>query len=375
MSASRELLAWYDAVRRDLPWRRTREPYRVWLSEIMLQQTRVEVVEPYYAAFLERFPDLESLAAAPIDAVIAAWSGLGYYRRARHLHAAARILVARDAWPRSAEELRQLPGIGEYTAAAIASIVYGQAVPVMDGNVERVTARRLALAEDPKRAAPRRRLLAEAASLLDPERPGDSNQALMELGATVCRPRAPLCLTCPLAAGCRGKTAPELYPRPRPRRRTERHELLVAVVRDRTDRLLLFRRPQDDSLMAGLWELPTVPLEPGHDGLERATSELARRYGGRWLLGPSAGHARHGVTHRDLRLEVRSAVLELPDDEVAEGPEAAWIDLDADADRFAVSSMVAKALAVAPACGRACGESAGSAAEDLRKNGGSPRPG
>ncbi|MEM9558272.1 MAG: A/G-specific adenine glycosylase [Acidobacteriota bacterium] len=339
------LIRWYDQRRRDLPWRRDRDPYRVWISEIMLQQTRVDVVTPYYLAFLERFPDVEALAAAPVEDVLAAWSGLGYYRRARYLHAAARE-IADGGWPRSADTLRALPGIGEYTAAAIASIVYDEVVPVLDGNVERVTARRLALADDPKRAAPRRRLRTEAASLLVAERPGDSNQALMELGATVCRPRAPLCLGCPLADGCRGKTAPALYPAPRRRRAAERHDLLVAVVRRADGRILLFRRSDAAELMPGLWELPAITP----DGSRPAEELLAARYGGRWRLSEDSGRTRHGITHRDLHLDVRSAALELPSDEIAEGPEAAWIDPDDPAQRsaFATSSMVDKALGVTP---------------------------
>ena len=202
-----QLLQWYDSQRRDLPWRAAKDqsadPYAVWISEIMLQQTQVQTVIPYFEAFLAKYPDVESLAATSLDEVLASWSGLGYYRRARQMHRAAGEIVALGGFPTSAAGLRELPGIGEYTAAAIASIAFGEVVPVLDGNVERVLSRCLAQAEDPKRSRPRRRLRQAAAELLDPRRPGDGNQALMELGATVCRPTSPNCPVCPLAPDCR----------------------------------------------------------------------------------------------------------------------------------------------------------------------------
>src|SRR5208282_5439296 len=192
------LLAWYDQHARDLPWRESRDPYRVWLSEIMLQQTRVAAVIAHYHEFLRRFPTVEKLAAAREPSVLAAWSGLGYYRRARMLHAAAKVIVRElgGEFPASEEALRELPGIGRYTAAAIASIAFGEPVAVVDGNVERVLQRlsgkRLAGEE----------LWEASTHLLDAKRPGDFNQAMMELGAVVCTPRAPACLTCPVAELC-----------------------------------------------------------------------------------------------------------------------------------------------------------------------------
>jgi A/G-specific adenine glycosylase len=200
-----ELLSWFDRQRRDLPWRHTRDPYCIWLSEVMLQQTRVETVIPYYEKFLARFPTLESLAEADLSEVLAHWSGLGYYRRARQLHAAAQAVRDRHGGeiPQSVAGLESLPGVGAYTAAAVASIAFGVAAPVLDGNVERVLTRRLALAENPKSRAVRLVLLEEGARLLSESRPGDSNQALMELGATLCAPQRPRCLFCPLLAGCR----------------------------------------------------------------------------------------------------------------------------------------------------------------------------
>ena len=187
MTPAAALLKWYDAERRSLPWRATRDPYRIWISEIMLQQTRVQTVIPYYESFMTRFPTVEDLAAAPLEEVLALWSGLGYYRRARLMHEAAKRLAA-TGFPARSSALEKLPGIGPYTAAAVASMAFGEAVPVLDGNVERVLCRRLALDRDPRRSAGRRLLLAATARLLDSKRPGDSNQALMDLGATICRP-------------------------------------------------------------------------------------------------------------------------------------------------------------------------------------------
>jgi A/G-specific adenine glycosylase len=242
------LLGWYRRNRRDLPWRRTRDPYAIWVSEIMLQQTRVAAALPYYERFLRRFPDVASLARARLDSVLALWSGLGYYRRARSLHAAAKV-VCREGIPDSAEGLRALPGIGAYTANAIASIAYGEAVAVIDGNVERVLSRLHAIAEPKSR---RLRPLADA--WLPADEPGDFNQAVMELGALVCTPRSPACTRCPLHRDCLGRAAPESYPRPRARPRIVVEEHAVGfVVRD--GRVLL-RKRGPDGLLAGMWELP-----------------------------------------------------------------------------------------------------------------------
>ena len=335
------LLSWYDRVRRDLPWRRTREPYPVWVSEVMLQQTRVEVVLPYYRRFLERFPTVEALAAAGEAEVLALWSGLGYYRRARQLHAAARRVVERGGFPQTPEGWRELAGVGDYTAAAVASICFGAPVPVLDGNVERLLARFLALAEDPKSAAARRRLRAAAAELLDPARPGDSNQALMELGATVCTPRRPSCPACPLLPGCRAAAegTPELYPRRRPRRAREQRRVAVAVVEWR-GRVLLVRRPEGDTLLGGFWELPWAELDGGSVPAETV---FAQRYGGCWRLAEPAARVRHAVTFRDLEVAVHRAEVAAADS-LAEGRAAGWFDEEG-RRALPLSALVGKALA------------------------------
>jgi A/G-specific adenine glycosylase len=320
-SPANRLLAWFDRQHRQLPWRRDRDPYRVWVSEIMLQQTRVETARPYYERFLERFPDRASLAAAEDDAVLAAWSGLGYYRRARQLLAAARRLEGEGGgWPTTAEQWRRLPGVGPYTAAAVASIAFGEVEPALDGNAVRVLSRLAAEPGDPGRAAVRRRLEKRARALLDPQRPGDSNQALMELGATLCRPRRPRCEACPLAADCRalGAGDEERYPLrrkvPAPRRETR----VVALVA-RRGRLLMFRRGGDEAQLAGLWELPWVEGKPG----EAAELELGQRYGGRWRLGERLAGARHAITNRQIEAGLFRASRG-GGDSVAEGPEARW---------------------------------------------------
>jgi A/G-specific adenine glycosylase len=255
------LLAWYDVHARDLPWRarpqagKRRDPYRVWLSEIMLQQTRVAAVTVHYHEFLRRFPTVKKLAAAREASVLATWSGLGYYRRARMLHAAAKVVVRElgGKFPATAEGWRALPGVGRYTAAAIASIAFGEALAVVDGNVERVLQRvsgeRLAGDE----------LWQAAEQLLDRKRPGDFNQAIMELGATMCTPRAPLCLTCPVVELCatRGEMAGAAKT-PRQKKREIHYALDYRSEDGRDGAVFLVQRPRDARLMAGMWELPEV---------------------------------------------------------------------------------------------------------------------
>ena len=236
------LLAWFDAHKRELPWRGVGDPYAVWISEIMLQQTRAGSVAPYYRRWMERFPDVYALAGADREQVLRVWRGLGYYARAHNAHRSARLV--RDAHggalPPTAAELRSLPGIGPYTAAAVASIAFGEAVPAVDGNVRRVVARLFDL-PDPSAAEVRDR----AAGLMDTARPGDFNEAMMELGATVCTPRSPSCGACPLATGCRARAAGTVAERPlgRPRRpvRTRTWGVLVAV--SAHGRTLVVRRP------------------------------------------------------------------------------------------------------------------------------------
>ncbi|MGA8042499.1 MAG: A/G-specific adenine glycosylase [Terracidiphilus sp.] len=261
----RMLLDWYDTHQRDLPWRHLRNPYAIWVSEIMLQQTRVAVVVDRFQAFLERFPSLPALAKAPEQDVLALWSGLGYYRRARMLHRAAQFVMEHrnGVLPETAEELRLLPGIGAYTAAAIASIAYGQPIGVVDGNVERVLCR----LQDWPGAGPaagsrfRRSIDVLANQLVHPTRPGDFNQALMELGATLCTPRSPQCSACPIAVDCSTRGEHKTAPRP-PMLSTEIGCALAVRSTARTNptylEVLLEQRPPSESVMPGMWQLPLL---------------------------------------------------------------------------------------------------------------------
>lgn len=338
------LLAWYDAARRDLPWRASRtggppDTYAVLVSEAMLQQTRVGTVVPYFLRWMRRFPTVGALAAAGEDDVVAAWSGLGYYRRARALHAAARTIVEEHGGtvPLDVEALLALPGVGPYTAGAVASIAGGQAVPAVDGNVVRVLCRLDAVQEDPSRSPVRRALEGRAAALVDPRRPGDWNQALMDLGATVCTPRAPRCGACPWAGPCRGRAegAAEALPRAAPKRRRREEEVRLAVVRHE-GRLLMVR--PSTGLLAGTWRLPGGPA-----GADLAAC-VAEQAGVRVELGDGFGEARHVFTHRAWTMRVHAGRP------IAPGPAgagAAWIDEDA-LHRHGVSTAMRKALAVAP---------------------------
>ncbi len=282
------LLAWFDQHRRPLPWRESHDPYRVWLSEIMLQQTRVHAVLEHYHGFLRRFPDVNTLAAAPLDSVLAAWSGLGYYRRARALHRAARIIVLDRGgqFPSTAEDWRQLPGVGRYTAAAIASIAFGNCCAVVDGNVERVLSRLLAGKVEGRKVegAPHlpgfgrcgfRETMSSAETwtmaelLLSKRRPGDFNQAMMELGAVVCLPQSPRCDPCPVKRWCssrdlhgasRTAAAPPVAigQAASPSKTARRKSRLQYAFCRRGQSVLLVQRSQQEPKMAGMWELPTA---------------------------------------------------------------------------------------------------------------------
>ncbi|HZQ97064.1 MAG TPA: A/G-specific adenine glycosylase [Candidatus Sulfotelmatobacter sp.] len=316
----RLLLAWYDAHARPLPWRKDCDPYRVWVSEIMLQQTRVAAVIEHYHAFLRRFPTVKKLAGARQSSVLAAWSGLGYYRRARMMHAAAKVISRelRGNFPGTAGNLRSLPGIGRYTAAAIASIAFNEPVAVVDGNVERVLQR-----FSGRRLAPEE-IWQTAEVLLDRARPGDFNQAMMELGATVCTPLAPACLGCPVAGLC--ATRGELPAMPKPSRQKKREVHYALDCRQRA--VYLVQRPRDARLMAGMWELPEIPASrtrAAHFRLRHSITVtdytvLVRRSApapgtpGRWVpvekLGslPLTGLARKILRKADLISASRAAV-------------------------------------------------------------------
>ena len=320
------MLAWYDAHHRDLPWRppsasAVRElpaaatapgahpagdddatagpdPYRVWVAEVMLVQTRVETVIPYYRRFLSRFPDVRSLAAAELDTVLKGWEGLGYYARARHLHRAARIVVDEHGGrvPRDAQELRALPGVGSYMAAAIRSIAFGEPDLAVDGNVRRVVSRLFDL-HDPTRAD-----VAAVAGPLVAQRPGAVNQALMDLGATICTPRSPRCSSCPVESLCLARARDTVHLRPgrRPRRERPHHDVAVGLIWH-DGRLLIARRPPE-GLLGGLWEFPGGKSEPGERLEETVTREIREELGVAVEVGERVARVDHAYSHFEVTL-------------------------------------------------------------------------
>ncbi len=304
----RELLRWYHANQRDLPWRKNKDAYRVWLSEIMLQQTRVAAVVEHYLEFLRRFPSIQQLASASEQEVLSAWSGLGYYRRARMLHAAAKEIVTQHEGqiPPVARELEKLPGIGLYTAAAIASIVFGEPVAVVDGNVERVLNRCVG------RSLARKEAWSQASELLDRRRPGDFNQAMMELGATVCTPRQPQCLVCPVMAFCKTKGVGVREGNPERQIRAN----IYYVLSRRNGSVFLRQRPANAPLMPTMWELPEVISQP------RDSAPLFT--------------LRHSITVTDYTVKVRSG-------RPPAGLAGKWV-LTTKLDRVALTGLARKIL-------------------------------
>jgi A/G-specific adenine glycosylase len=300
-----DLLAWYDANAAALPWRGSKDPYQVWLSEIMLQQTQVETVKPYYARFLAAYPTVFDLAAAPLDDVLKLWEGLGYYSRARSLHRAADIVANQmlGQFPTSAEGLETLPGIGRYTAGAIASIAFGEYVPVLDGNVIRVFARLIDLKEDVTRTDIREKLWSLAEWWLPDTRPGDYNQALMELGRTVCKPRKPLCNECPIRTHClafqRGTQAQR--PVKKPRAKTPHHNVAAGIIWNEDGQVLIAQRPLD-GLLGGLWEFPGGKQEPGESLPDCLRRELREELGIEVDVGDLFTVVQHGFTHFKITL-------------------------------------------------------------------------
>jgi len=302
----RALLAWYRRNRRDLPWRRTRDPYAIWISETMLQQTRVETVIPYYERFLARFPDVRTLADADADDVLGEWAGLGYYSRARNLQAAAKqVAESHDGRvPDDVDSLRELPGIGRYTAGALASIAFDRPEPIVDGNVARVLSRLLGIREEIKQPAVVKRLWEEAAGLAEGPSPGDLNQALMELGALVCVPGEPRCGACPLRRHCDAFAAGDAAALPiQPKKGKVKRIEAAAAWLPRRGKVLAVRRPPK-GLLGGMWELPGGDLEKREDPAEGLARNLRERVG---LVTPRTeyvGRVEHVFTHRRLRLHL-----------------------------------------------------------------------
>jgi A/G-specific adenine glycosylase len=346
----RALLAWFRRHARPLPWRKTKDPYAVWISEVMLQQTAISTAIPYYDRFLRAFPTVERLAAAPLEQVLGLWSGLGYYRRAHSLHAAAKKIANEygGRFPRDYEAARSLPGIGAYTASAVLSIAYGVPRAALDGNVARVIARLLALPPSFRETGFRTALRNELERLLSRRRPGEFNQALMELGQSVCRPRAPRCHACPLRSWCAAykEGCPERYPASRPRRAMETHYLATAwITRDRRldgtpIKEALLVRGLEEGLLDELWNFPGAFGRSRAEALRRLKARSAELLpaGIRWSR--PAGELHHGITYRSLTVHVYPATLPAG----GGGGAARWFDL-AQLGNAAVSQLTRKIAA------------------------------
>lgn len=337
----RAMLRWYDAHARDLPWRRTRDPYAIWVSEIMCQQTRVETVIPYYERFLARFPRVADLAAASEDEVLGLWSGLGYYRRARLLHRGAREVTERYGGrvPRDAEARLALPGVGRYTAGAIGSIAFDAPEPVVDGNVARVLTRLRRIETPLGKAATEAALWRHAAELVEGSRPGDLNQSLMELGALVCTPTGPRCPRCPVRRWCAGRPIAERLPVPRRKTKVRRVEL-VAVVATRARPTRVWLERADGELFGGLWSVPTLEAPATPEGARRAL----RAAGVKARLRPEpCGELVHVLSHRRLVVRVYRATAAT----ASARPDLALVERARLADDRGVSALTTKILDVA----------------------------
>lgn len=305
MSWAADLLAWYDTNARDLPWRSDHSPYRTWISEIMLQQTQVETVIPYFERWMARFPDVGALAEADQQEVLNFWEGLGYYSRARNLHKAALVIHAEygDQLPETPEALEKLPGIGPYTAAAIASIAFGKDTATVDGNIRRVFSRLYDLTEPVRSLESERRIWMLAEENLPPGRAGDYNQALMDLGATICTPKAPDCAHCPIQVDCQARAAGMQEQRPvkRPRKKVPHLTVTAAVIR-REGKVLLSKRPAE-GMLGGLWEFPGGTREDGDPDLPACLRrEIREELGVEIAIGAPFGVYKHAYTHFKITL-------------------------------------------------------------------------
>ncbi len=331
----KQLISWYDENQRNLPWRAGKDPYAIWVSEIMLQQTRVAVVVDRYQEFMKRFPTLSALARSDEQEVLALWSGLGYYRRARMLHKAAQFVTDNldGVLPATSAELRKLPGIGSYTAAAIASIAHGEAVAVVDGNVERVLCRLAGWGQGGRTSATalRKKIESRAGQMVDADRPGDFNQAMMELGATLCLPRNPQCLVCPISAHCKTRGEHKTTPRPRMLSREVAHALSVRTSSQprkkrstSTREVLLEQRPTTDSVMPGMWELPKLRTASVPEEDQRMT-------------------VRHAIMQVNYYVRIRTVFEDDVDELTLCDGERRWVPLDA-AGGMALTGLTRKVL-------------------------------
>ena len=338
-SIRRKLLLWYDKNRRDLPWRRSRDPYAIWVAETMLQQTQVATVAPYYERFLENFPTVDALARAPLKKVLALWSGLGYYRRARNLKVAARILVRRHGGclPTNYDDLLALPGVGDYTAGALMSIAFQKPYPAIDSNARRVLGRLF-------NSTGEKKLNAAAAELVSRSRPGQFNQGLMELGATLCTPNSPLCIECPIALECAARLSDRAAKETAPQTRQATRQVTwpLAVVRRRGK--ILLRRRSAGGILAGLWELPGGELG-GHKSTRAYLKRHLRELHGALESELHIGEFRHSITDRRIRSPLYLFDIRRNTELTRPGPNWRWVS-PASLRGYPVSSMTLKALRI-----------------------------
>ena len=335
----RRLLGWFETNKRDLPWRRTSDPYAIWISETMLQQTQVKTVVPYYENFLKAFPTIAALDRAPLRRVLRAWSGLGYYRRAVNLKKSAAELMRRHGgtMPQDYENLLALPGIGDYTAGAILSIAFQKTYPAVDGNARRVLGRLLNIAQS-------KQVRAAAEQLISKSDPGNFNQAIMELGATICLPTEPLCLLCPLAAHCRAHSRSTTSKKPAFQKKLTFRNVTWPLAIIRRGKKILLRRRAKTGLLAGMWELPGGE-KPSSDGVVKTLRRHLQEIGPISLIPLAIGEIRHSITYR--RIYAPIFLFDLSLDDTIDLPATNWRWVaPAALERYPASSMTLKAARV-----------------------------
>lgn len=322
---------WYDKHKREMPWRKTGDPYRIWVSEIMLQQTRVDTVRDYYRRFVKAFPTVEDLAEAEQDDVLKLWEGLGYYSRARYLHHAAQQVVREHGGtvPRDYDDIRELKGIGPYTAAAVLSIAYNEPHPVLDGNVMRVISRIFASDANIKKSKTQRHFRRLAGELLDSDRAGDFNQAMMELGATICTPTSPSCKKCPVQSACAAFADgnPEDYPLTPESKPVPHHDVAVGLVFDDNGHILIQRRPED-GLLGGLWEFPGGKAKDGESMDEACARELREEVGIEVEVEAPFYTLSHAYSHFKITLYAFRCRLVAGEPTSEEGQPITWVDVE-----------------------------------------------
>lgn len=332
----KQLLEWYRQNRRDLPWRQSRDPYRIWVSEVMLQQTRVETVVPYFLRFLQQFPDLHSLARSELEQVLKAWEGLGYYARARNLHRAAAVVAAEHGGvvPQDPELFGKLPGVGAYIRAAVASIAFDRPLPAVDGNVKRVLARLMCIDAPVNRSSSHRSFAAVAELLLDRRRPGSFNQAMMELGALICTAARPACPRCPVRTVCSafGREVVDAYPVRLPTEPVPEYSIAVGVV-CRGNRLLITRR-KNEGLLGGLWEFPGGKIRPREDPEAACVREIKEEVNLRVEVTGHLARIKHAYTHFKIVMDVFRCRYLSGRVKLGGPSDYRWISID-ELDRFA----------------------------------------